>query len=108
LSALEKRRLKGDFIAHYSFLRSGSGEGVADLFSLVSSDRIRGNGSKLHQKRFRLDITKHFFTERVANTGIGFLERWLMHQACQCLKHVCTTWLITCFNFWSALDCSGS
>ena len=49
----------------YSFLRRGSGEGGADLFSLVSSDRMHGNGSKLCQGRFRLDIRKHFFTERV-------------------------------------------
>ncbi|RMC14310.1 hypothetical protein DUI87_09403 [Hirundo rustica rustica] len=31
------------------FLKSGSGEGGADLLSLVSSDKTHGNGSKLNQ-----------------------------------------------------------
>lgn len=55
LSNLEKRRL-----------RKVSGDAGTDLSSLVFTNRTHGKGSKLHQGRFRVDIRKHLFTERVA------------------------------------------
>lgn len=44
---LEKRRLRGDLTALYSFLRRGHGGGDAELFLLVRRDRMCGNGSEL-------------------------------------------------------------
>ncbi|PKU48616.1 hypothetical protein llap_1068 [Limosa lapponica baueri] len=63
--SLEKRRLQGDLIVAFQYLKGHYRRDREVFFIRECRDRTRRNGFKLEEGRFRLDIGKKFFTVRV-------------------------------------------
>ncbi|PKU40518.1 hypothetical protein llap_9176 [Limosa lapponica baueri] len=66
LFSLEKRRLRGDLINAYKYLKGRHQEDGVRLFSVVLRHRVRDNEHKLENRKFHLHMRENFFTLRVA------------------------------------------
>jgi len=62
---LEKRKLWGDLIAAFQYLKGAYRKDGENIFSRACCDRTGVNGFKLRESRFRLDLRKKLFTMRV-------------------------------------------
>ncbi|RMC06770.1 hypothetical protein DUI87_16216 [Hirundo rustica rustica] len=51
-----------------------------DLFTLIDRDRTQGNGMKLSQEKFRLDVTECFSPREWWGTETGSSGKWSQHQ----------------------------
>jgi len=56
LFSLEKRRLQSALIAAFQYLKGAYKQEGSQLFERVDNGRTRGNGFKLEEGRFTLDI----------------------------------------------------
>ena len=64
LFSLEKRRLQGGIIMTFQHLRGYHKQEINQLFKQVDN-RTRGDSFKLKEGRFRLDVRKEFFTQKL-------------------------------------------
>ncbi|CAM4513742.1 unnamed protein product [Caretta caretta] len=64
LFSLTKRRLRGDMIALYKYIRGINTREGEELFKLSTNVDTRTNGYKLATRKFRLEIRRRFLTIR--------------------------------------------
>jgi len=65
LFSLDKRKLRGDLTAAFQYLKGAYKKAKERLFTRPCTDRTKGNGFKLKEGRFTLDLRKKFPTMRV-------------------------------------------
>lgn len=82
----EERRLRGDLTTLYSCLKGECSEVWVCFFSEVTSDRKRGNGLKLCQSWFKLDIRKNYSQKGWSGIGTGWPGKWWRSQPLKYLK----------------------
>lgn len=65
---LEMRRLQVHLLATFQYLKGSCKKGGERLFSRICCNRTKGDGFKVKERRFRVNIKKTFVTLRMLVT----------------------------------------
>jgi len=69
LWTLEERRNRADLLEVFKMYKGWSINSFDSLFTLMDDSRTRGHSAKIAKSRCRLDMRRHFFSQRV-------IDRW--------------------------------
>ena len=67
LHSLERRRVRGDLIEVFKWVKGINEGNIKQVIDFSKQNRTRSNGFKLEKLRFRTNIGKNWFTNRVVN-----------------------------------------
>ena len=67
LHSLERRRLRGDLIEVFKWYRGYNKGDVSKILRISNQDRTRSNGFKLEKSRFKKELGKNWFANRVVD-----------------------------------------
>ena len=75
LPTLRFRRLRGDMIETFNILKGiNDRKVIEDLFELNQESKSRGHTLKIKKQRSRLNVRKHFFTNRIVDMWNNLTE----------------------------------
>ena len=71
LHSLERRRLRGDLIEVFKWYRGYNKGDISKVLRVSKQDRTRNNGFKIEKDRFKKEIGKNWFANRVVDEWNG-------------------------------------
>ena len=75
LHSLERRRLRGDLIEVFKWYRGYNKGDVSKILRISNHDRSRNNGFKLEKFRFKKEIGRNWFSNRVVDEWNGLSKQ---------------------------------
>ena len=86
LHTLERRRVRGDLIEVYKWVKGFNRGELGKVLIVSEQRRTRSNGCKLDKFRFRKEIGKNWFTNRVVNEWNRLSEHVVGAESINCFK----------------------
>jgi len=102
--SLEGRRLRGDLVNAYKYLKARSQENGARFFTVMPIYRTRGNGHKLEHRNIHTNTRINFFTARVREHWIRLPREAVSLLLCRYVK---PSWMVSCAAYSSELASAG-
>ena len=87
LTTLEERRTRGDLIEVFKMVKGLNKSDYRKFFAIVKNSKTRRHKFKFVKNRTRLDIRKHFFSQRVVEEWNKLPNSVVESQSLNCFKN---------------------